>query len=103
LIPNSISYFVDGTETVAKSLELIMSIYSHQSALIAHNKLLSCVKTLLNNALNLEITSNIEKALFKGGNQAFKFGRFIAKVEKDDFPLANSTGYHIKFILSKVE
>ena len=53
VLPNKISYDVDGNETIAKSLEIVVSIFSKQSAAMAHSKLLSCAKTLLRAALGI--------------------------------------------------
>ncbi|TSA24392.1 hypothetical protein D4R71_07135 [bacterium] len=103
LICNDIIYYVDGNETIARSLELVMSIYSVKSALVAHNKLLSCTRTLLKNALDVEISGNIEKAILNGENQTFKFGQYVAEIVKEDFQLRDSYGYHIKFTLSKID
>jgi len=99
LIPNNISYYVDGNESTAKTLKLILNVNSRESAVMAHSKLLSSVKALLKAALGLDISSDIEAAIMKGENKAFKLGSFIATIEKNDWPQHRIGGYDIKFVL----
>jgi len=67
IIPNQISYYVDGNETTAKSLKLMLTIFSTESAIIAHSKLLSSVKTLLEVALGIDLSSDIKVAIIGFG------------------------------------
>ncbi len=100
VIPNNISYYVDGNETTAKSLKLMLKVFSRESAIIAHSKLLSSVKTLLKAALGLDVSSDIETAIMKGKNHVFKLGSFMATIEKNDWPQSRIGGYDVKFVLS---
>lgn len=102
IIPNEISYCVDGNESIAKSLKLILNVYSRESAIIAHSKLLSCVRTLMKATLDLNVSSDMEVAIMKGKNQVFKFDYFMVKIEKNDWPKTRISGYDIKFVLSKI-
>lgn len=102
VLPNKISYYVDGSETTAKALTVILSIYSRESAIMAHSKLLSFVKILLMAALGVGIPIEIETAIMNGKNQIFKLGDFTATIEKNDWPQSPVGGYNIKFILSHI-
>jgi hypothetical protein len=102
IIPNEISYCVDGNESIAKSLKIILSVYSRESAIIAHSKLLSCVRTLMKAALDLDVSSDMEVAIMKGKNQVFKFDYFMVTIEKNDWPKNRISWYDLKFILSKI-
>jgi len=102
IISNYISYFVDGNEYIANSLMLILDVYSRESATIAHSKLLSCIRTLLKAALDLDISSDMETAIMKGKNQIFKFDFFMVTIEKNDWSKNRISGYDIKFVLSKI-
>jgi hypothetical protein len=102
VLPNKISYYVDGNETTANSLKVILSIFSKESAIIAHSKLLSSVKTLLRAALGIGTSSDIEAAIMKGKNQVINLGSFIATIEKNDWPQSPVGGYDLKFILSRI-
>jgi hypothetical protein len=102
IIPNEISYCVDGNESIVKSLKIILSVYSRESAIIAHSKLLSCVRTLMKAALDLDVSSDMEVAIMKGKNQVFKFDYFMVTIEKNDWPKNRISWYDLKFILSKI-
>lgn len=102
VLPNNISYYVDGNETTAKALTVIVSIYSKESAIMAHSKLLSTVRILLMAALGVGIPIEIETAIMNGKNQIFKLGDFTATVEKNDWPQSPVGGYNIKFVLSHI-
>ena len=101
LIPNNISYYVDGNEAAAKTLKLVLNVNSRESAVMAHSKLLSSAKVLLKAALGLDISSDMEAAIMKGENKVFKFDSFIATIEKNDWPQSSIGSYDVKFILSK--
>jgi len=102
LLPNKISYHVDGNETTAKALTVIISIYSKASAIMAHSKLLSSVRILLMAALGVDTPIEIETAIMNGRNQIFKIGDFIATIERNDWPQSPIGGYDIKFVLSHI-
>ena len=102
IIPNQISYYVDGNETTAKSLKLMLTIFSKESAIIAHSKLLSSVKALLKDALGIDLSRDIKAAIMKSKNQVFKLGLFIATIEKNDWPQSPIGAYDVKFILSRI-
>lgn len=102
LIPNQISYYVDGNETTAKSLKLVLNIFSKESAVKAHSKLLSSVKTLLKAALNIKLSSDIETAIMTSKNQTFNLGLFVATIEKNEWPQSPIGAYDVKFILSRI-
>jgi len=102
VIPNSITYYVDGNESTAKSLKLILNVYSRESAIMAHSKLLSSVRTLLKAALDLDVSSEMEAAIMKGENQVFNLGSFVATVEKNDWQQNHFGGYDVRFALSPI-
>lgn len=78
VIPNNISYYVEGSESTAKSLKLNLNVNSHKSAELAHSKLLSSVKVLLKSALGLDVPSEIETAIMNGENITLNLGSFMA-------------------------
>jgi hypothetical protein len=102
LIPNNISYYVDGNEATAKTLKLVLNVNSRESAVMAHSKLLSSAKALMKAALGLDISSDIEAAIMKGENKVFKLDSFIATIEKNDWPQSSIGSYDVKFILSSI-
>jgi hypothetical protein len=102
VIPNNISYYVDGNENIAKSVEIIVNIYSKKSASMAHSKLLSAAKTILKVALGIDISKDIETAIMNGKNQVLKLGYYTATIEKNDWAQSPVGGYDIKFILSHI-
>ena len=100
VLPNKISYYIEGNETTATSLEINVSIYSIKSAFVAHTKLLSSAKALLKTALGVDLSGDMEAAIMKGKNQVFKLGDFIATIKRNDWPKSPVGGYDINFILS---
>ncbi len=102
LIPNNISYYVDGNETTAKSLKLILNVNSNESARMAHLKLFSSVNVLLKAALGMNASPEIEKAIIKGEILKLNLGLFQAAVEMNVWPQNSIGGYDVKFILSRI-
>jgi hypothetical protein len=102
IVKNTISYYVFGNESTAKTLELILNVYSNDSAIIAHSKLLSSVKVLLKAALDSDVSNDMEEAIMNGNSQVFKLGSFMATIEKNDWSQNHSGSYDIKFVLSKI-
>ena len=102
LFPNNISYYVEGDETTAKLLKLIVNVNLRENAEIAHVKLLSSVKVLLKAALGLDATSEIETAIINGKNMKLKHGSLEFTVEKNDWPQNSIGGYDIKITISRI-
>lgn len=102
VLSNKIAYYVDGNETTATSLKVILSIFSKESAVMAHSKLLSSVKTLLRAALSIDTSSDLESAIMSGKNYVKSLGSFTATIEKYDWPQSPIGGYDLKFTLSRI-
>jgi hypothetical protein len=102
VLSNKIAYYVDGNETTANSLKVILSIFSKESAVMAHSKLLSSVKTLLRAALGIDTSSDIESAIMKGKNYVKSLDSFIATIKKNDWPNSPVGGYDLEFTLSRI-
>jgi hypothetical protein len=102
LLPNNISYYVEGDETTAKCLKLILNVNQREDAEIAHVKLLSSVKVLLKAALGMDATSEIEAAIISGKNKKLNHGSFVFAVEKNVWPLNSIGGYDIKVTISSI-
>lgn len=102
LFRNNISYYVEGNETTAKLLKLILNVNQRENAEIAHVKLLSSVKVLLKAALGLDATREIGAAIINGKNMKLKHESFEFTVEKNDWPQNSIGGYDIKIIISSI-
>ena len=102
LMPNNISYYVKGDETIVNSLLLILNVNSRQNAEVSHLKLLSSVKALLKNALNMDAPSEIEPSVIQGENLELNLGICRVIIEKNEWPLNSVGGYDVRFTLSNL-
>jgi hypothetical protein len=102
VLSNKIAYYVDGNETTATSLKVILSIFSKESAVMAHSKLLAAVKTLLKAALGIDTSNDLDSAIMKGKNYVKNLGSFTATIEKNNWPQSPIGGYDLKFTLSRI-
>lgn len=100
LIPNNVSYYVEGNENTAKCLKLILNVNQRENAEMAHMKLLSSVKVLLKSALGVELTREIEAAIIERKDMKIKYENFEFSVEKNDWPQNSIGGYDIRAIIS---
>lgn len=100
LIPDNLSYYVEGNENTAKCLKLILNVNQRENAEMAHMKLLSSVKVLLKSALSVELTREIEAAIIEGKDMKIKYENFEFSVEKNDWPQKSIGGYDIRAIIS---
>ena len=102
LLPNNISYYVEGSETTANILKLILNVNQSENSEMAHMKLLSSIKVLLNISLGLELTKKQEKAIVDGDDIKSVYGNFEFSVEKNEWPQNSIGGYDIRFILNHI-
>jgi len=102
LLPNNISYYVEGNETTAKILKLILNVNQIENSEMAHMKLLSSIKVLLKTALGSELTTEQEKVFFDGKDIKLVHGNFEVSVEKNEWPQNNIGGYDIRVIVSRI-
>ena len=102
LMSNNISYYIKGDETIANSLLLILNVNSCQNAEASHLKLLSSVKALLRNAINVNASMEIETSVIQGECLELNLGICRVTLEKNEWPLNSVGGYDIRFILSNL-
>lgn len=98
IIPNNIAYYVDGDEVKATKLSILLNINTHDTKDEAHQKLLSCSKTILKKALGLELSDKMEEALLNGENQSLMFGNFNINTKRNQW---SNKGYDIKFSVER--
>lgn len=102
VLSNKIAYYVDGNETTATSLKVILSIFSKESDVMAHSKFLAAVKTLMRAALGIDTSNDLDSAIMKGKNYVKNLGSFTAAIEKNNWPQSPIGGYDLKFTLSRI-
>lgn len=99
LLPNNISYYINGDKDKVTSLKIVLNINSSESVKNAHHKLLLCVKILLEKANITEKISEIEDAILAGKNIKMQLNNIVLTLRKNLWRKNQGVGYDIKFII----
>ncbi len=96
---NNIAYYVNGTATTVKQLELVVNVHNRAEAKKAHNVLLEYAKILLKKSLNEPLPDNICDAITNGTNMSSKIGdTAVIEIIREDWPTGK--GYEMKFVIN---
>jgi hypothetical protein len=102
LISDNIAYYVEGTETAAKTLKLKLNVNDASRSDFACKKLLDASEALCKEALNEKLTDAFQEAIIKGKPLVRIYDGRELKVEKDEWPSHAFGGYDIKFVISSI-
>jgi len=103
LLANNISYYIDGNESIAKSLKLMLNVNSPSEATSAHKKLLLFARKLCSKATNYDLHSPIEKAIKEGESILFDIENYSFSIERQDWENHQFGGYDVKFIITSTQ
>lgn len=96
---NTVVYYVNGSAQIADCLELHLNVSSIDSIESAHIQLLSYAKILFLNALDREITSELEEAILQGIPTNIRIGIFEVILKKVGWSNIKIPGYDLEFCI----
>jgi|GEM_PF-575054 len=97
ILPNNISYYVDGDKEAVKQLKLVLNVNERNQAAEAHEKLSHLTVKLIELALGCEVPPNAHNALKYGEPINAELRGKVLSIERQEFP--NGSGYTIKVVL----
>ena len=100
-IANNIAFYINGNETIAEELKLILNLNSPSFSKEAISKMLSSAKLLFQKAFNSKLPSAIEESLILGQPETFEVNNFVIKIEKNIWPNNRMEGYNLNFSIAK--
>lgn len=102
VLGNNIAYYVDGTDSEAKSLKLKLNINSKAEKNAAHSKFLVLAQILCGAALGKRLPKRIERALVSGETRSLKLNGKRFSVSKLEWPPNAYGEYDITFIIENI-
>ena len=99
IIGNSISYYIEGNETIAKKLHLVLDINNSSNAEGAINKFAEYSKDLYLIATTKPLLNNVYKAILIKKNVEIQVGRDRLIVKKEDWLVQNK--YSLMFYIHR--
>lgn len=102
LFRNNITYYLNGDERAVKSMKLQLNVNAPEYASQAHAKLLSAASVLMRNALGLELTDILDKAVTPGDKGTIEGHDFKIEVTKKIWPNDAFGGYNLWVELSGI-
>lgn len=101
IFPNNIAFYIDGEESVAKSLKLKLNVNNIKAADLAHEEFTNFAETLYKFLTGSNLPSWLSEALLSGRTVNETMNDFInISVEKEAFHNRAFDGYDIKFVIS---
>lgn len=102
LFTNNIAYYLNGDERAVKSLKLQLNVNSPEHASAAHAKFLSIAVVLVRQALGLELTDMLEKAIMPGVDTLIDGSDFRIELSKSVWPNHVFGGYDLGLVISGI-
>lgn len=99
MLPNTIAYFINGTESAATSLKLRLDVTDPNTRDVSHARLIQLAKELFRKALNEELPLKLENALRRAEPVEHRIADKVITVSKEEWPLSKSGAYEIAFII----
>lgn len=100
LIPDNISYYVQGTESIASVLKIKLNINDSSRSNFALNKLLDLSNVLSHACLKIELSDAMKNAILNVQVYNELQGNKRVSVEKETWSENKFGGYGVKFIIS---
>lgn len=100
LIPDNITYYVQGTENIANVLKIKLNINDSSRSNFAQNKLLDLSNVLSHASLNIELSDAMKNAILNAQVYNELHGNKRVSIEKEIWYEHKLGGYDIKFIIS---
>lgn len=100
IMPDNITYYLEGVEGCAKTLKLILNINDSSRALSSKKKLMHLAGILIRKSLNMSMTESTIHALLSGEPHRERYGSKMISVVIDRWPGHSLNGYDIKFVVS---
>lgn len=95
---NKISYYVNGTDQIAKRLELVLAVFTPKETEIFHKRFSAIAACLYSQALNDIVTEKFHLAIIRSKSVLVKKGNVSISVRKESW--GNSTGgYDLYFTI----
>ena len=102
LIPDNIAYYVEGTESIAKTLKIILNVNDSKSLTQAQNRFLSVCDALSRSSLDRKLSDSMKSAILNGKEYSDLHGNKRVSVHKEKWSKHKLGGYDIKFIVSSI-
>lgn len=102
IIPNYITYYVSGDRYVAKNLKLKLYIHNPQCEKSVP-MFIELAEMLLNKALGVEASTNLEEILDNNENVETTFSGKAISISRNDWPNSNTGQYDLSFSLANPE
>jgi hypothetical protein len=102
LIPDNIAYYVEGTESIAKTLKLVLNVNDSKKSTLAEERFVSICDTLSRSSLNRELSDTLKSAILNGKEYSELHDNKRVSVHKMKWSKHKLGGYDIKFIISSI-
>lgn len=102
IIPDNITYYVEGIEGIAKILKIKLNIHDSSRSRSSRKRLLVLAETLIQKSLNMSITESTKNALLVGEPNWECYGSKSVSVAIDFWHGHKFNGHDIKLIVSGI-
>ena len=102
IIPDTIAFYVTGSEKVANILKVQLSVNDSSRSNISQNMLLDVSNVLCQGSLNRYLPDEIRSAILNGKPHTEIYGNKKVSLEKEIWPGHVFGGYNVDFIVSSI-
>jgi hypothetical protein len=102
LIPDNIAYYINGTESTAKTLKLILNVNDSKRSTLAQKKFLTICNALIRASLNRRLSNSMKSAILNGKEYNELHENKRVSVHNNKWSKHTWGGYDIKFIVSSI-
>ncbi|GGX62493.1 hypothetical protein GCM10007392_32990 [Saccharospirillum salsuginis] len=100
IIPDSVAYYVEGSEELAKVLKLKVNVNDAARSHQAHVKLAELAEALSLVSLDLPLSVEMKAAIVEGNAYAEKSEGKTISLALEKWPSHRLNGYDLKFVIS---
>jgi hypothetical protein len=94
-LPNNLAYYVEGDETQATKLYLVLNVNDAGQAVFAYQALLEAASTLTQKVTQKHLPPDLDTAILAGTRSEFSVGKFKIRTFEETWPTGR--GYEIHF------
>ncbi|WMI72120.1 hypothetical protein RBH88_03200 [Aminobacterium sp. MB27-C1] len=102
IIPDNVAYYVEGSEELANTLKLIVSVNDATRSQQARRKLLELAEVLSLSSLNKPLSEDMEDAIVEGKPYSENTEGKIISLAVEEWPNHRFNGYDLKFVISSI-
>jgi len=103
ILPNNIAYYVEGNETTATTLKLVMNVNEPDQAEDAHMYFQEAAQHLYEKALSEQMPQSILQHLAEGRALSAESNNKRVLITKEDWPTHKKGGYTLKFFVMNAD